>query len=134
VETALQAGDPPPSALTADERRAYEQLQAGSKQRGYATEMGTRPQTLSGLADSPLGLATWMLDHDAGSEQEFSRAIVDGRAYGAITREDLIDNITLYSTSSTRAGTSRRGSSRRLFQKRFVPRSDRCASRPAGAG
>src|ERR1700691_3975473 len=96
VEKALQAGDPSPSGLTADERGAYEQLQAGSKQRGYAVEMGTRPQTMSGLADSPLGLATWMLDHDANSETQLALAIVEGRPYGAITREDVIDNISLY--------------------------------------
>jgi pimeloyl-ACP methyl ester carboxylesterase len=107
VEKALQAGDPPPSGLTADEKRAYEQLQAGSKQRGYATEMGTRPQTLSGLADSPLGLATWMLDHDASSEEEFSHAIVDGRPYGAITREDVTDNVTLYWLTNTGVSSGR---------------------------
>ena len=55
VEMAIQAGSPAPKDLSADERRAYEQLQAGSKQRAYALEMGTRPQTMSGLADSPLG-------------------------------------------------------------------------------
>jgi pimeloyl-ACP methyl ester carboxylesterase len=107
LEKALQAGDSPPSGLTSDERRAYEQLQAGSKQRGYAIEMGTRPQTLSGLADSPLGLATWMLDHDAGSEEDFSHAIVDGRPFGAITREDLIDNITLYWLTNTGVSSGR---------------------------
>jgi len=107
VEKALQAGDPPPAGLTADERRAYEALQAGSKQRGYATEMGTRPQTLSGLADSPLGLATWMLDHDATSEEEFSHAIVDGAPFGAITREDVIDNITLYWLTNTGVSSGR---------------------------
>jgi pimeloyl-ACP methyl ester carboxylesterase len=107
VERALQAGDPPPSGLAPDERRAYEQSQAGSKQRGYATEMGTRPQTLSGLADSPLGLATWMLDHDASSEEEFSHALVEGRPFGAITREDVIDNITLYWLTNTGVSSGR---------------------------
>jgi len=107
VEQALQAGDPPPSGLTADERRAYEQLQAGSERRGYATEMGTRPQTLAGLADSPLGLATWMLDHDATSEKQFSHTIVDGRPFGAITREDVIDNITLYWLTNTGVSSGR---------------------------
>jgi pimeloyl-ACP methyl ester carboxylesterase len=107
LEKSLQAGDPPPSGLASDERRAYEQLQAGSKQRGYAIEMGTRPQTLSGLADSPLGLATWMLDHDAGSEEQFSRAIVDGQPFGAITREDVVDNITLYWLTNTGVSAGR---------------------------
>jgi pimeloyl-ACP methyl ester carboxylesterase len=107
VEKALQAGDPPPSGLTTGERRAYEQLRAGSKQRGYAIEMGTRPQTLSGLADSPLALATWMLDHDAGSEEQFSHAIVDGRPFDAITRDDVIDNITLYWLTNTGVSSGR---------------------------
>jgi len=107
VDKALQSGSPPPSALSADERRAYEQLSAGAKQRGYATEMGTRPQTLSGLADSPLGLATWMLDHDAISEEQFSRAIVEGHAFGAITREDIVDNITLYWLTNTAVSSAR---------------------------
>ena len=80
VEMAIQSGSPAPKNLSADERRAYEQLQAGSKQRGYALEMGTRPQTMSGLADSPLGLATWMLDHDANSEEQLARAGVPSDA------------------------------------------------------
>ena len=107
VERAIQSGEAPPPALTAEERRAYVQLQEGSKQRGYATEMGTRPQTLSGLADSPVGLATWMLDHDARSEEEFSRAIVGGQPFGAITRDDLLDNITLYWLTNTGVSSAR---------------------------
>jgi pimeloyl-ACP methyl ester carboxylesterase len=107
VEQALQSGDPPPPGLTADEKRAYEQLQAGSTQRGYAIEMGTRPQTLSALADSPLGLAAWMLDHDATSEEQISRAIVDGQPFGAITREDVVDNITLYWLTNTAVSSGR---------------------------
>ena len=107
VDKALQSGGPPPAALSADERRAYEQLSAGAKQRGYATEMGTRPQTLCGLADSPLGLATWMLDHDATSEEQLSRAIVDRHAFGAITREDIVDNITLYWLTNTAVSSAR---------------------------
>jgi pimeloyl-ACP methyl ester carboxylesterase len=107
VEMSIQAGDPPPSNLTGDERRAYQQLQAGTKQRGYATEMGTRPQTLFALADSPLGLATWMLDHDALSEERLSDAIVDTHPYGAITRDDILDNITLYWLTNTAVSSGR---------------------------
>ena len=107
VERAIQSGEPPPPDLSADERRAYVQLQEGSKQRGYAAEIGTRPQTLSGLADSPLGLATWMLDHDARSEQEFSHAIIDGQPFGAITRDDVLDNITLYWLTNTAVSSAR---------------------------
>ena len=70
--------------------------------------MGTRPQTLSGLlADSPFGLATWMLDHDARSEEEFSRALVDGQPFGAITRDDVVDNITLYWLTNTGVSSGR---------------------------
>ncbi|MGP0048664.1 MAG: epoxide hydrolase family protein [Solirubrobacteraceae bacterium] len=107
VDKALQAGSPPPSVLSADERRAYEQLSAGAKQRGYATEMGTRPQTLCGLADSPVGLATWMLDHGAISEEQLSRTIVEGHAFGAITRADIVDNITLYWLTNTAVSSAR---------------------------
>ena len=107
VDEALRSGSPPPSSLSADERRAYEQLRAGAKQRGYATEMGTRPQTLSGLADSPVGLATWILDHDAISEEQFARAIVEGHAFGAIAREDIVDNITLYWLTNTAVSSAR---------------------------
>jgi pimeloyl-ACP methyl ester carboxylesterase len=107
VNKALQAGDPPPATLSADERRAYEQLIAVGKQRGYAAEMGTRPQTLSGLADSPLGLATWMLDHDPPSEEQLSRTIVEGQEFGAITREDIVDDMTLYWLTNTAVSSAR---------------------------
>ena len=69
--------------------------------------MGTRPQTLFALADSPLGLATWMLDHDARSEEQFSQAIVEGHPYGAITRDDILDNITLYWLTNTGVSSGR---------------------------
>ena len=69
IDKAAQSGAPAPSGLSADERRAYEQLKTLSMRRAsaYALEMGTRPQTLYGIADSPVGLAAWMLDHDARS-------------------------------------------------------------------
>jgi hypothetical protein len=67
VAKALQFGDPPPSGLSADERRAYEQLTTlYTRRRAYASMMGTRPQTLYGLAYSPVGLAAWLLDHGDG--------------------------------------------------------------------
>jgi pimeloyl-ACP methyl ester carboxylesterase len=67
VAKALQSGDPPPSGLSADERRAYEHLNIlYTRRRAYASFMGTRPQTLYGLADSPVGLAAWLLDHGDG--------------------------------------------------------------------
>jgi hypothetical protein len=66
IVKALQAGDPPPVNLTDEERLAYRQLSVLSKRRAYASEMGTRPQTLHGLADSPVGLASWLIDHPDG--------------------------------------------------------------------
>jgi len=71
----LGAGDPPPSGLSADEQRAYERLSfLYTKGIGYALEMGNRPQTLYGLADSPVALAAWMLDHDARSYDDIAAA------------------------------------------------------------
>src|ERR1700674_2137272 len=70
IAKALQCGDSAPSGLSADEKRAYEQLQAlFTKRRAYAQMMGTRPQTLYGLADSPVGLAAWLFDHGDGYGQ-----------------------------------------------------------------
>ena len=72
--------DPPPPGLSADEVRAYEQLSFEYTQGvGYAVEMALHPQTLYGIADSPVGLAAWMLDHDAKSYEDISQAFVDGR-------------------------------------------------------
>src|ERR671927_1995696 len=69
IDKALQAGDPPPSGLSAEEKRAYDQLVLTFKEVAYARMMGTRPQTLYGLADSPVGLAAWLLDHNDGDGQ-----------------------------------------------------------------
>jgi pimeloyl-ACP methyl ester carboxylesterase len=69
VDEALLAGDPPPSGLSAEKRRAYEQLERTFKQVDYARLMGSRPQTLYGIADSPVGLAAWLLDHNDADGQ-----------------------------------------------------------------
>src|SRR5829696_6943425 len=69
VDKALQAGDPPPSGLSAEERRAYEQLVRTFRQVDYARLMASRPQTLYGIADSPVGLAAWLLDHNDADGQ-----------------------------------------------------------------
>jgi len=107
VAKALRSGDPPPSGLSADERRAYEQVTDVSKKHfGYAVEMGTRPQTLYGLADSPVGLAAFMLDHDAYSYEQISHAF-DGHPAGELTRDEILDNITLYWLTSTAISASR---------------------------
>src|SRR3954452_3362386 len=104
----LGAGGPPPSGLSADEQRAYEQLSfLFTKGIGYALEMGLRPQTLYGLADSPIALAAWMLDHDARSYEDITRAFVEGHAVGALTRDEVLDNITLTWLTNTGISSAR---------------------------
>ncbi len=106
VAKALQLGDPPPAGLSPDERRAYEELDFFYKHGlGYAIEMGNRPQTLYAIADSPVGLAVWMLDHDARSYALIARAI-DGHP-GGLTRDDVLDNITLYWLTNTAISSAR---------------------------
>jgi pimeloyl-ACP methyl ester carboxylesterase len=76
--------------------------------RGYIAEMGEHPQTIGySLLDSPVGLAAWMLDHDADSYEKISRAFLDGEPSGGLTRDTVLDNITLYWLTSTGASTSR---------------------------
>ena len=76
--------------------------------RGYISEMGEHPQTIGySLLDSPIGLAAWMLDHDADSYEKISRAFLDGKPTGGLTRDAVLDNITLYWLTSTGASTSR---------------------------
>jgi pimeloyl-ACP methyl ester carboxylesterase len=112
VYTALLAGDPPPSGLSAEERRAYEQLDITFQQRvAYAKYMAARPQTLYGIADSPVGLAAWLLDHDDGGGQP-ARAVVAAlnrtrSDTGELTRDDILDNITLYWLTNTGVSASR---------------------------
>jgi len=104
----LGAGDPRPSGLSADESRAYEQLsRVYTKGIGYSIEMGSRPQTLYGLADSPVGLAAWMLDHDAISYEDISHAFVDGEPVGSLTRDEILDNITLTWLTNTGISSAR---------------------------
>src|SRR6267142_1224482 len=89
IDAAALAGAPVPAGLSADEKHAYEQLAGFYKNVYYAFFMGTRPQTLTALADSPVGLATFMIDHDARSLELISRAFV-GVAEG-LTRDDVLD-------------------------------------------
>jgi pimeloyl-ACP methyl ester carboxylesterase len=104
----LGAGDPPPSGLSAEEQRAYDRLSfLYTKGIGYALEMGLRPQTLYGLADSPVALAAWMLDHDPWSLEEITRAFVDGQPVGNLTRDELLDDVTLYWLTNTGISSSR---------------------------
>ena len=111
VDKALLAGEPPPSGLSAEERRAYEQLVRTFKQVDYARLMGSRPQTLYGIADSPVGLAAWLLDHnDADGQPAAAVATALARtasATGELTRDEILDNITLYWLTNTGVSTSR---------------------------
>ena len=94
IYQALTAGDGPPTGLSADERRAYERLELFFTHGiAYALQMGHRPQTLYGIADSPVGLAAYFLDHDKLSYELISRAF-DGQVEG-LSRDDVLDNITL---------------------------------------
>jgi pimeloyl-ACP methyl ester carboxylesterase len=94
IEKAALTGAPAPSGLSADEKRAYEQLALEyAKGIGYGFQMGLRPQALYGVADSPVGIAGYFLDHDAQSLALISRAF-DGQLEG-LTRDDVLDNVTL---------------------------------------
>jgi pimeloyl-ACP methyl ester carboxylesterase len=106
IDKALQTGSPLPASLSADERRACEQLDFFYKKGvGYALEMANRPQTLYGLADSPVGLAAFLLDHDARSYELIARTF-DGQPRG-LTRDDVLDNITLYWLTNTAISSAR---------------------------
>ena len=111
VDTAAQAGDPPPSGLSAVERRAYEELIRTFKQVDYARFMASRPQTLYGIADSPVGLAAWLLDHnDADGQPAAAIASALDRTTsdtGELTRDEILDNITLYWLTNTGVSASR---------------------------
>jgi len=106
VEQSLQRGAPAPAGLTHDEKHAYDQLDTFYKNGlGHAQEMAHRPQTLYGIADSPVGLAAWMIDHDAASYALIARSF-DGKPEG-ITREDILDNATLYWLTKTGVSSAR---------------------------
>jgi pimeloyl-ACP methyl ester carboxylesterase len=100
VSKALAMGGPPPAGLSPDEKHAWDQLDDFYKNGlGYALEMNNRPQTLYGIVDSPVGLAAWMIDHDIRSYQMIARAF-DGKPEG-LTRDDVLDNVTLYWLTNT---------------------------------
>src|SRR5438128_11098342 len=106
IGKALASGSPPPASLSADERNAWDQLDFFYKKGlGYANEMALRPQTLYGIADSPVGLAAWILDHDIRSYELIARAF-DGQREG-LTRDDVLDNITLYWLTGTAISSAR---------------------------
>jgi pimeloyl-ACP methyl ester carboxylesterase len=105
----FETGDPPPSGLSDEERSAYEQLRNFyGKHVAYSQIMSTRPQTLYGLADSPIDLAAFMIDHGDGTGQPgLIGQILDGRLPGDLTRDDVLDNITLYWLTNTGVSAAR---------------------------
>jgi pimeloyl-ACP methyl ester carboxylesterase len=104
----VSAGEPAPSGLSADESKAYEALLfLYTKGIGYATEMSLHPQTLYGLADSPVALAAWMIDHDLKSYEDISRAFIDEQPAGNLTRDEVLDNITLTWLTNTGVSSGR---------------------------
>jgi pimeloyl-ACP methyl ester carboxylesterase len=115
VVKAVASGDSAPANLSAEEKHAFDELKLQfAKRRAYAQIMGTRPQTLSGLADSPAGLAAWLLDHGDGYAQPASAMTsavlgrtVNGHSAGALTRDDVLDNITLYWLTNSAISSAR---------------------------
>jgi pimeloyl-ACP methyl ester carboxylesterase len=106
INAAAFTGAPAPSGLGADEQHAFDRLAFFYKHGlGYALEMGNRPQTLYGIADSPVGLAAWILDHDEASEALMARVFA-GQSEG-LTRDDILDNITLYWLTNTAISSAR---------------------------
>ena len=111
IDKATLAGNPPPSGLSAEERRAYDQLLFTYKHVTIYQLMATRPQTLYGLDDSPVALAAYMLDHGDGGGQP-AAAVVDAlkrtaSATGELTRDEILDNITLYWLTNTGVSAAR---------------------------
>ena len=104
-----QHGDPPPADLSDEERRAYEQLSRFyAKHVAYALIMSTRPQTLYGLADSPIDLAAFAIDHGDGTGQPgLVQKVLQGELPGELTRDDILDNITLYWLTNTGISAAR---------------------------
>jgi pimeloyl-ACP methyl ester carboxylesterase len=111
VDKALLAGQPAPSGLSPEERRAYGQLVRTFKQVDYARLMASRPQTLYGIADSPVGLAAWLLDHNDADGQPAAAVVAalkrSSSPDGELTRDEILDNITLYWLTNTGVSASR---------------------------
>jgi pimeloyl-ACP methyl ester carboxylesterase len=106
VSTAIARGDPAPAGLSADERTAFDVLvHFFATGVGYAGEMANRPQTLYGIADSPIGLAAWMLDHDVASYELIARAFAGDP--GGLSRDDVLDNVTHYWLTNTAVSSAR---------------------------
>jgi pimeloyl-ACP methyl ester carboxylesterase len=112
IDAALSAGRPAPAGLSAEEKREYEKLLKTLNERvSYGRIMAARPQTLYGISDSPVGLAAWLLDHDDIKGQP-AGAVVEAlerpsSASGELTRDELLDNITLFWLTNTGISASR---------------------------
>jgi pimeloyl-ACP methyl ester carboxylesterase len=103
----IRNGDPAPADLSDTEKRAYGQVAFATYRRGYGVIQGTRPQTIGySLADTPVGLAAWLLDHDAGTYEHLARLFA-GQPYGAIARDDWLDNTSLYWFTNTATSAAR---------------------------
>jgi len=109
IHTAAALGSPPPAGLSYEELSTYEQLRAFyAKHVAYGLIMATRPQTLYGLADSPIDLAAFMLDHGDGTGQPgLVKEVLEERLQSDFTRDDLLDNITLYWLTNTGVSSAR---------------------------
>ncbi len=106
VSKALATGGPAPTGLSPDEQHAWDQLDYFYKHGlGYALEMANRPQTLYGINDSPIGMAAWMMDHDSRSQEMIGR-VFDGKTEG-LSKDDILDNITLYWVTNTTVSAAR---------------------------
>ena len=106
IDAAALTGAAAPAGLDEEERQSFEHLSFFYKHGlGYALEMGNRPQTLYGLADSPVGLAAWIIDHDIWTYRQIAR-VFDGETLG-LTRDDIADNITLYWLTNTSVSSAR---------------------------
>ena len=106
IDAAAFKGGPPPDGLDEEERYAFDHVSFFyTKGLGYALEMGNRPQTLYGIEDSPVGLAAWIIDHDIWTYRQIAR-VFDGEQLG-LTRDDILDNITLYWLTRTGVSSAR---------------------------
>jgi len=107
VAKALASGAPAPAGLSAEERRAYDQMAFLYKHVPTQIMMAAHPQTLYGLADSPVALAAWLIDHDVASYGHIAKLFIAGEPYGELTRDDILDNITLFWLTNTGVSSSR---------------------------
>jgi len=107
ITKALQSGQPAPAGLSTQEKRAYDQLAFAFQHLPTQFMMLAHPQTLYGLADSPVALAAWMIDHDVASYGHIAKLFVDGEPYGDLTRDDILDNITLSWLTNTGVSSAR---------------------------